>query len=74
MAITKCKITDEELYNLRGPVPIPVQVRLLLNKRGIKFEDDGTVSVIVNTNPQPLGRFVSWRDAEGGCTYYKQES
>ncbi len=46
-----------ELLSNNSKTPLIVQIRLELNKAGFKFEDDGSLSSIINEEPKPLGRF-----------------
>jgi len=42
---------DENMFMSPSPVPMAVRVRIELNKKGIRFEDDGRPSAIVNLSP-----------------------
>tara|TARA_R110002073_G_scaffold327396_1_gene507986 strand:- start:51 stop:356 length:306 start_codon:yes stop_codon:yes gene_type:complete len=70
--IVMFSISDFEIAELSGPVPLAIQLRQKLNKAGFKFEDDNKFSSIVNENPKPLGKFISWRDIEDNTTNYRQ--
>ena len=66
--------TDSEVQEMGlSCVPLAVQVRLILNSVGFKFEDDGKPSLIINHEPRPLGVMKSWRDEETMTTHYQQE-
>lgn len=53
--LVMCVITCKEIMDMRPPVPFEVQMRSLLNSRGVEFEDDNKLSFISNLNPVPLG-------------------
>ena len=72
MEVFKCSITDEELMDMRPPVPFAIQVRFRLSKSGFKFEDDERPSLILNEDPKPLGEFVCWKNADSETTHYQQ--
>lgn len=65
-------ITDNQLQKMPKEVPIGISIRLELNKHGFKFEDDRSPSLIVNTNPIPLGEFTRDYDVKNRRTCYKQ--
>ena len=45
-------VTDEEFEDVDcSIVPRQVAIRLLLSSKGIKFEDDGKPSLIINLKP-----------------------
>ena len=73
MEIIEAAITDEEFINLDvSTIPIKIAMRILLNSKGIKFQNDGKPSAIINENPIPLGT-LSWNyDYKTFTTHYKQ--
>ena len=50
-------VTQSDIHDSRIDIPIEISVRLLLNSKGFKFEDDKSTACIVNTNPKPIGIF-----------------
>lgn len=65
---------DMAQFEAPSPIPMPVRARLALNKIGVKFEDDGKPSLVINENPKPLGRVVMWEDYDTpGIRFYRQE-
>lgn len=70
--IVMFSISDFELMELSGPVPMAVQLRQKLNGAGFKFEDDGKFSSVANEKPVPMGEFISWHDIGNHTTHYKQ--
>ena len=71
--IVSHSFTDNELQEMAlSCVPLPVQIRNILNSAGFKFEDDGKPSLIINHEPKPLGIMKCWRDEETGVTTYEQ--
>jgi len=69
-------IDDDELYSSYSSIsislPSEVQLRNLLNSKGMKFKDDGKPSSIINRNPIPLGVVKVDRDYKTMSTHYKQ--
>ena len=65
-------ISDYEIVEMTGKIPINVQIRLKLNIAGFKFQDDGKPSAIINKNPIPLGEFTTWEDLSSAKTHFKQ--
>lgn len=45
-----------------SPVPLAVRMRMALNKMGMKFIDDGKLSVVWNENPVPLGKVTVYEE------------
>jgi hypothetical protein len=73
MEIIAATITDEEIVNLDcSKIPFKIALRNLLNSKGIKFQDDGKVSAIVNENPTPLGILKSNKNDFLSSTDYLQ--
>jgi hypothetical protein len=70
--VVMSSISDFELMDMTGIVPMAVQLRQKLNKAGFRFKDDNSLSSVVNENPEPLGEFVSWHDIQNQTTHYKQ--
>lgn len=70
--VVMCEITWNEIADMKLDIPFEVQIRLLLNKKGFKFEGDGHPSLILNKSPRPLGEVICWRDYETGSIHYKQ--
>lgn len=71
--IIKYSIPDYIIQNLDSSKgPINVQIRILLNANGFKFEDDGKLSSITNLNPKPLGELIVCRDFTSMYIHYKQ--
>lgn len=66
------ELADDELVEMVGPVPLPVQIRIRLNKAGFEFTDDGKLSAVINENPTPVGRFYASYDIEKRTTLFKQ--
>lgn len=66
------ELTDLELMEMTGHIPLSVQIRTILNKAGFKFTDDRSFSWVTNENPTPTGRFVRWYDAKKMKTFFKQ--
>lgn len=54
-------------------IPLAVKMRFILNTAGFKFKDDGLLSSLTNLNPEPKGKFRTWRDEERLITHYEQE-
>jgi hypothetical protein len=54
-------ITDAEMMAMKPPIPFTIQMRLLAEKRGMRFLDSGKISAVMNENPIPLGEVI-WRD------------
>jgi hypothetical protein len=65
-------VYDYEICEMTGPIPLSVQIRMLLEKRGIRFDDDGKLSSVINESPNPLGEIIVDRCVENGSTTYKQ--
>lgn len=56
-----------------SPIPCAIRMRLALPKMGMKFIDDGKVSLIVNENPIPRGEVVAWEELDQpDIRFYKQ--
>lgn len=72
MIVNAC-ITDDEIIGMAGPVPIEVQARVILNRQGIRFIDDGKPSMATNVTPEPIGVMHSWHDARENKTFFRQE-
>lgn len=69
--IFKVNIID---LDFRSQIPMEVQLRLRLEEMGMKFEDSGKPSAIVNLNPKPLGRTRSWINyADPDWKYFEQK-
>lgn len=70
----KVILYDSEIYELPndGKVPLSIQIRMELNKRGFRFQDDHLVSSIINENPIPLGRATRVYDFKNCCTIFTQ--
>jgi len=62
----------EEFFS-QSCVPHEVRLRLLLNKKGFKFIDDGKFSSCNNKKPIPLGTMTWYDDDKTGCRCFKQE-
>jgi len=70
--VVTCCISDERVMAMDLVVPLAVQIRLLLNNEGFRFEDDDRLGLIFNENPSPLGVLSMYRDCEAMETHYKQ--
>jgi len=72
--VIKAIINDYDMAQLGiGCVPMEVELRMELNKQGIKFKDDGKVSAIINKSPEPLGVLRINRDYKAMSTVYEQQ-
>jgi len=71
--VLRCEVSDTEILNFNIFVPYKVQMRMLLNKKGLRFFGDGNImAVITDEDPIPLGK-VEWDyDISTGVTRYKQ--
>jgi hypothetical protein len=72
MSIVRAEVCDSDLLDFEVRVPFKVSLRLLLNKKGIKFADDGKLSSIANEYPTPLGTLEWYHNYETQITHYKQ--
>lgn len=70
--IVETSISCSDIQDMNPRVPMEVQIRILLNKRGFKFEDDGSCAIIVNREPVPLGQLDRWDDPRTGRVHYRQ--
>lgn len=66
------ELTDQEVMSLSGPIPLAIQIRIILNKAGFKFVDDNKPSSIINENPIPLGKMTKTYCSDKAVTIYKQ--
>jgi hypothetical protein len=66
------ELSDEKIMDLSGPVPIAIQLRMILNNAGFKFMDDYKLSSVIDEKPIPLGKMTSYYDANRAVTKYKQ--
>ncbi len=66
------ELTDIMVQEMLNTMPFAVQVRIMLNKAGFKFADDNKPSLIINENPQPLGKLTVWKSIETNSTFYVQ--
>ena len=65
---------DDSQFKKPSPIPLHIRKRFALNDLGFRFVNDGLPSVIFNEDPTPLGRMISWREAEHpGITFHRQE-
>lgn len=63
-----------QFVNSSNSIPMTVQVRLELERLGMKFTDSGKCSSIINENPEPLGIVTYWEQPDKQCTrFYTQE-
>lgn len=70
----KKKLELDMLQFYSSNIPITVQVRMVLEDLGMKFEDSGKLSSIINENPTPLGIVTSWEQPDKPYTrFYTQE-
>ena len=72
MEIIYAELTDREMMAMKPPVPLPIQMRSLLEKRGIKFTDTGKIVSAINENPVPVGELTMWECLETGTRKFKQ--
>ena len=65
------KITEEFLqeYSL---IPRVIRMRMELERQGMKFEDSGKLSSMMNEEPKPLGKVVRWENLGDGSIHFKQ--
>ena len=65
---------DIDQFDEYSPVPMQVRIRMALNDLGMKFEGDGAPYVIVDTDPQPLGKVTTWEEFDNpNIRFFKQE-
>lgn len=73
MAVRTATLSDCDLCDFSGSIPPAIQFRMALNSQGIRFQDDGRPSLIINENPIPLGVVTTSYNIEKRLTTYNQE-